>query len=77
MIKLSNMDKIVEMGFVKSGVDYLYKGKNDLGTTTLLFTIYKGSPYLRFSKTAYVCESQLECICKWSKLGLIEWEEEK
>lgn len=75
MFKLKNEKYIENMGFVKNGVDYVYRGKNALGGVATLFTIYKGSPYIRSMKTGYVLEEQLHLIYEWTKEDYIEWED--
>lgn len=75
MFKLKNEKYIENMGFIKNGVDYVYRGKNSLGGVVTLFTVYKGSPYIRSMKTGYVLEEQLRLIYEWTKKDYIEWED--
>ena len=75
MLKLKNENELYNMGFVKSGIDYVYRGKNINGGACVLFTIYKGSPYIRCSRTGYVLEEQLHLIYEWTKKDYIEWED--
>lgn len=74
MFKVINMEKIKDMGFKKVGYDYVYRSKNSNGGISTIFTVYSGSCYIRYSKTSYVSQKQLECIYEWTKEGLIELE---
>ena len=74
MIKVTDISKLEEMGFVKEGFDYVYRCSAD-GTIKTCFTIYAGSSYLRYAKTAYVTMEQLHCIYEWTRKNYIEWEE--
>ena len=48
-----------------------------MGGVATLFTIYKGSPYIRTMRTGYVLEQQLYLIYEWTKKDYIEWEDQK
>ena len=74
MFKIVDFDKLTDMGFIKDGFDYVYKTNID-GSLVKIFTVYAGSPYLRYSKTSYVSHQQLYCIYKWTMEKLIEWED--
>lgn len=74
MLKVIDPSYIAKMGFVKSGYDWVCYLLID-GDKKLVFTIYAGSPYLRFSKTAYIAEEQLRLVYEWTKAGYIEWED--
>lgn len=74
MLKVKDIKKLEEMGFKKDGCDYVYR-YNDDGSIRTCFTIYAGSPYIRFSKTVYVTVEQLRCIYEWTKNNYIEWED--
>lgn len=63
-----------DLGFVKHDIDYVYRGKNIQGGVVTLFTIYKGSPYIRCARTGYVLEQQLYLIYEWTKSEYIQWE---
>lgn len=69
MFKIKDMSKIKDMGFICSGEDYVCRENHKT-----IFTIYKGSPYLRYSKSAYICDAQMKKIYDWSKEDYIEWE---
>lgn len=76
MFKVKSKEFIREMGFVKNDVDYVIRGKNVNGGICTLFTIYKGSPYIRFARmTQGQTEEQLKLIHEWTKKDYIEWEE--
>ena len=77
MFKLKKDEYKKEMGFVTSDIDYVYRGKNATGGVATLFTIYKGSPYIRTMRTGYVLEQQLYLIYEWTKKDYIEWEDQK
>lgn len=64
-----------QLGFAKHDIDYVYRGKNSLGGVATLFTIYKGSPYIRCARTGYVLEEQLKLVYQWTKSDYIMWEE--
>jgi len=74
MLRVTNNDFIKEMGFTRVDCDYIYYGMVD-DVKKALFTIYAGSPYIRFSKTNYVANIQVKCICEWVKKGYVEWVE--
>ena len=74
MFKVLDTAKLEEMGFKKDGCDYVYR-YNDEGSIRTCFTVYAGSPYLRFGKTVYVITEQLKCIYEWTKKNYIEWED--
>lgn len=74
MLKVVNPDYIPKMGFTKMGHDWIRYVIIE-GEKKLVFTIYAGSLYLRFSKTSYVSEEQLRLIYDWTKAGYIEWED--
>lgn len=73
MFKLKSNDVILDMGFIKKDGDYVYQ-KNIQGTLRTLFKIYRGSPYIRHSRTSYVEAEQLRLIHEWTKHDYIEWE---
>lgn len=75
MLKVKDLQNITDMGFVKNGIDYVYRGKNTNGGVATLFTIYKGSPYIRCMKTGYVLEEQLRLVYEWTKKDFIVWED--
>lgn len=75
MFKLKTGVTPVELGFTKHDIDYVYRGKNSQGGVATLFTIYKGSSYIRCMKTGYVLEEQLKLIYEWTKSDYIQWEE--
>jgi hypothetical protein len=75
MFKIGKKENLTEMGFVKNNDDYVIRKEID-GVSRVLFTVYKGSPYLRYSKTGYVMEEQLKLIFQWGKNNLIEWEDD-
>lgn len=74
MLKVIDTTKLEEMGFKKDGCDYVYR-YNDNGSIRTCFTVYAGSPYIRYSKTVYVTVEQLHCIYEWTRKNYIEWEE--
>ena len=74
MLKIKDGIQPCELGFVEKDFDHVCYGTVD-GLKKILFTIYKGSPYIRYSKAAYVNEEQLRLIYKWTKQDLIEWED--
>ena len=74
MFKLKDGISPLDLGFESKDIDYCKYVEVD-GTIRTCFTIYKGSPYVRYSKTSYVCEEQLKLIYEWTKLDYIEWEE--
>lgn len=74
MFRITDLSKLEEMGFKKDEYDYVYREKVD-GTMVKYFTVYAGSPYLRYTKTAYSSPGQLKCIYEWTKKNYIIWEE--
>lgn len=74
VFRILDLSKLEEMGFKKEDYDYVYREKVD-GAMRTLFTVYAGSQYLRYSKTSYVCTTQLKCIYEWTKKNYILWEE--
>lgn len=74
MFKITDITKLEEMGFKKNNCDYVYR-YNDDGSIKTCFTVYAGSPYLRYSRTSYVSGEQLKCIYEWTRKNYIEWEE--
>ena len=73
MFKIKEGFSPKDLGFVKKDCDYVYYGEVD-GLKKVVFTVYMGASYLRYSKTAYVTEEQLKLIYDWAKQDLIEWE---
>lgn len=74
MFKLKAGIEPTVLGFESKDFDYVKYGDVD-GVKRTMFTIYKGSPYLRYSKASYVVEEQLKLIHDWSKSDYIEWED--
>lgn len=75
MLKITSSEYLKDMGFVLEGADYVCRKELE-DRFAILFTIYKGSPYIRCYKTSTVVEHQLKCIYEWTKKGYIEWEED-
>lgn len=73
MFKIKDNIDPYDLGFVEKDFDYVYYGIVD-GLKKVVFTIYKGSRYLRYSKSSYVNEQQLKLIYEWTKKDVIEWE---
>ena len=72
MFRIKDTSKLAEMGFSKND----YTGDHEImrvikGNKKRLFIIYRGSDYLRYSKTGYVVEEQLKLIYEWSKKDYI------
>lgn len=74
MLKIKDGVNPKDLGFKTKDFDYVKYVIVD-GCEKLVFTIYKGSPYIRYSKTAYVSEEQLKLIYEWTKKDVIEWED--
>ena len=74
MFKIKDGIKPLDLGFVKKDFDYVYYGDVE-GVKRMLFTVYMGASYIRYSKTSYVTEEQLKLIYEWTKNDLIEWED--
>ena len=74
MFKLKDGINPSDLGFIKKDLDYVRYIEID-GVNRTCFTIYRGSCYIRYSKTSYVNEEQLRLIYEWTKLDYIEWEE--
>lgn len=74
MLKLKDSVNPKDLGFKTKDFDYVRYIDVD-GVQKVCFTIYKGSPYIRYSKTAYVAEEQLKLVYEWSKNNYIEWED--
>lgn len=62
-----------DLGFEKKSVDYVMYVLDDDGIKRTGFTIYMGSPYIRYSRTAYISNNQLKVMYDWIKKDLIEW----
>ena len=75
MFKIKSKEYLKDMGFELEGADYICR-KELANKFAILFTIYKGSPYIRCYKTSTFVEHQLKCIYDWTLKGYIEWEEE-
>lgn len=75
MLRLKDDINPIKLGFECKDHDYVYYVKID-GIKKLGFTIYKGSPYIRYSKTAYIVDEQLKCIYEWVKNDYVEWEDQ-
>lgn len=73
MFKLKDGLRPEDLGFRRKDVDYVITKEVD-GVLRMLFKIYRGSPYIRSSKTSYVCDEQLKLIYDWTKQDYIEWE---
>lgn len=73
MFKLKEGINPRTLGFVDKDFDYVYYAIVD-EVKKIVFTIYKGSPYLRYSKSAYANDEQLRLIHEWTKQDVIEWE---
>ena len=76
MFKIKNDIKPIDLGFERKNCDYVFYVKGDDGIKRTGFTIYMGSPYIRYSKTAYVSDVQLKAIYDWIKQDAIEWVDE-
>ena len=76
MFKIKEGFSPEDLGFEKKSRDYGMYVVGDDGIKRTGFTIYMGSPYIRYSKTAYIGDSQLKTIYDWVKKDLIEWVEE-
>ena len=76
MFRVKSTDKLGSMGFGTNDSGDFELKKIIGGNMKLLFKIYKGSDYLRHSKTGYVVEEQLKLIYEWTKSDLIFWEDE-
>lgn len=76
MLKIKGTITPEELGFEKKNVDYVMYVVGDDGIKKTGFTIYMGSPYIRYSKTAYISETQLKVIYEWIKNDWIEWVDE-
>lgn len=74
MLKVLDMTKISEMGFVRDGPDYVCTETID-GERKVLFRIYAGSPYIRHAKTAATSEYQLKKVYNWTINEQIVWED--
>lgn len=74
MLKVLDMTKISEMGFVRDGPDYVCTEIID-GERKVLFRIYAGSPYIRHAKTAATSECQLKKVYNWTINEQIVWED--
>lgn len=76
MFKLKEGVRPEDLGFEKKSFDYVryVVGDDDIKRTG--FTIYMGSPYIRYSKTAYISDSQLKVMYDWIKKDLIDWVDE-
>lgn len=76
MFRVKDLTKLEEMGFVKNEEtgDYVI-AKTIKNIKRTIFRIYRGSDYIRYSKTVYVLEEHLKLIYDWTKKDLIYWEE--
>lgn len=73
MLKLCDGIEPRDVGFVKNlDGDWVYR-VTERGEMRKLFTIYYGSQYIRFSKSAYISEIQCKLIYDWTKQNKIEW----
>lgn len=75
MFKIKSQEQLSKMDFKQKGSDYVVQKTVD-GVNRILFTIYKGSPYIRVSRTGYVSDEQLRYIYIWTKNDFIEWEDD-
>ena len=76
MFVIKDAVKPGDLGFVKKGCDYVAYINDIDGVKKVGFTIYMGSKYIRYSKTAYICDAQMKQIYEWTKNDLIEWAED-
>lgn len=76
MFKLKDGVKPTDLGFEKKSCDYTCYVLGDDGVKRTGFTIYMGSPYIRYSKTAYINDAQLKMMYDWTKKDYIEWIDE-
>lgn len=74
MLKVLDMQKIGEMGFIREGPDFVCSEIID-GERKVLFRIYAGSPYIRHAKTAAANEHQLKKVYEWTINEQIIWED--
>ena len=75
MFKIKDTSTLRDMGFKKDdNGDYVVRKSID-GTVRTIFTVYIGSNYLRFPRTAYIAQEALHCIHEWTKKNYIEWED--
>lgn len=75
-IKDTSPNVLKEMGFVRSeDGDFILRKVID-GSMRNVFTIYRGSEYLRVVKTSYyIFIEALHYIHEWTKKDYIEWED--
>lgn len=73
MFRLKEGVRPEDLGFRRKDVDYVITGDID-GAIKILFKIYRGSGYIRSSRTSYVSDDQLRLIHEWTKQDYIEWE---
>ena len=73
MFRLKENISPEDLGFEKKSFDYIRYVVGDDGVKKTGFTIYMGSPYIRYSKTAYLSDGQLKVIYDWVKNDYIEW----
>lgn len=76
MFKLKEGIRPENLDFEKKNFDYVRYVVGDDGIKRTGFTIYMGSPYIRYSKTAYISDSQLKVMYDWIKKDLIDWVDE-
>ena len=76
MFRLKENISPEDLGFEKKSFDYVKYVVGDDGIKKTGFTIYMGSPYIRYSKTAYISDSQLKIMYYWIKNNYIEWVDE-
>lgn len=74
MLKVLDMTKISEMGFVREGPDFVCSEIIE-DERRVLFRIYAGSPYIRHAKTAAANEHQLKKVYEWAISKQIIWED--
>ena len=77
MFKVKSKEYLEKMGFTRKGEtgDYICVGTGKDGYKKVLFKIYFGSLYIRYSATTYASEGQLKLIHEWTKQDYIEWED--
>ena len=74
MLKVLDIKKITDMGFVREGPDYVCSEIID-GERKVLFRIYAGSSYIRHAKTAATSEYQLKKVYEWAVNDQVIWED--
>lgn len=76
MFKLKENISPEDLGFEKKNFDYVCYVLSDDGVKRTGFTIYMGSPYIRYSKTSYISDGQLKAMYNWIKNDYIDWVDE-